>query len=178
MVDPDGLSQGSRPPRVGLLVACLAYPIRPKLGLAAIKLLEASGCEVEAPLGRTCCGRPAFNAGAMKAAAFFARETIRQFEQYDYVVTPSGPCAATIKAHYAEVLAGDPNWLPRALALAAKTWELTADPAFYDYIETKTGSKAGTGGADAQSQMHANALQAKEFTEMVGGAAQRAKSSS
>ena len=60
----------------------------------------------------------------MKAAAFFARETIRQFEQYDYVVTPSGPCAATIKAHYAEVLAGDPNWLPRALALAAKTWEL------------------------------------------------------
>ncbi len=108
----------------GLLVTCLADLIRPRLGFAAIQLLEASGCEVEAPPGQTCCGQPAFNAGAMKAAAFFARETIRQFEQYDYVVTPSGSCAATIKVRYAEVLAGDPNWLPRAQAVAAKTWEL------------------------------------------------------
>ena len=29
-----------------------------------------------------------------------------------------------IKVHYAEVLANDPKWLPRAQALAAKTWEL------------------------------------------------------
>jgi L-lactate dehydrogenase complex protein LldE len=124
MVDPNGLLQESRPPRVGLLVTCLADLFRPKLGFAAIQLLEASGCEVEAPLAQTCCGQPAFNAGAMKAAAHFAREMIKQFEQYDYVVAPSGSCAATIKVHYPEALADDPNWLPRAQAVAAKTWEL------------------------------------------------------
>ena len=31
-----------------------------------------------------------------------------------------------IKLHYCEALADDPVWLPRAEALAAKTWELTS----------------------------------------------------
>ncbi len=124
MVDPNAITEERSPPRVGLLVTCLADLIRPRLGFAAIRLLEAAGCAVEAPLGQTCCGQPAFNSGATKIAASLARATIRQFEQYDYVVTPSGSCAGMIKAHYPEALADDPRWLPRAQAMAAKTWEL------------------------------------------------------
>ena len=112
------------PPRVGLFVTCLADLLRPKLGFAAIKLLEAAGCTVEVPLGQACCGQPAFNSGATKAAARLARRLIRLYEPYDYVVVPSGSCGGMIKTHYLEALAGDKKWLPRAEVLAAKTWEL------------------------------------------------------
>jgi L-lactate dehydrogenase complex protein LldE len=106
------------------MVTCLADLLRPKLGFAAIKLLEAAGCSVEVPLRQVCCGQPAFNSGATKAAAGLARQIIQQFEPFDYVVLPSGSCAGMIRVHYAEALAGDRKWLPRAEALAAKTWEL------------------------------------------------------
>ncbi len=116
--------QDPKPPRVGLFVTCLADLIRPKLGFASIKLLEAAGCSVEVPPGQVCCGQPAFNSGATKIAAGIARQVIRQFEPFDYIVVPSGSCGGMIKAHYKEALAGDKKWLPRAEALAAKTWEL------------------------------------------------------
>ena len=111
-------------PRVGLFVTCLADLVRPQVGFAALKLLEDAGCIVEVPLTQTCCGQPAFNSGATAIAADFARKLIREFETFDYVVVPSGSCAGMIKAHYREALAGDATWLPRAEALAAKTWEL------------------------------------------------------
>jgi len=124
MVESIAPPSNSKPPRVGLFVTCLGDLLRPKLGFAAIKLLEAAGCSVEVPLKQVCCGQPAFNSGATKAAARLARQLIRQFEQFDYVVVPSGSCAGMIKAHYKEALADDKKWLPRAEALAAKTWEL------------------------------------------------------
>lgn len=111
-------------PRVGLLVTCLADLVRPQLGFAAVQLLEQAGCTVEVPLTQTCCGQPAFNSGATAEAASIARQVIRQFEAFDFVVVPSGSCAGMIKVHYIEALAADPVWLPRAEALAAKTWEL------------------------------------------------------
>jgi L-lactate dehydrogenase complex protein LldE len=124
MVDSIETLPNGKPPRVGLVVTCLADLLRPKLGFAAIKLLEAAGCTVEVPLRQTCCGQPAFNSGATKAAARLARQLIRLYEPFDYVVVPSGSCAGMIKAHYVEALARDKKWLPRAEALAAKTWEL------------------------------------------------------
>jgi L-lactate dehydrogenase complex protein LldE len=124
MDEPGTSSRLSNPPRVGLFVTCLADLLRPRLGFAAIKLLETSGCTVAVPLKQVCCGQPAFNSGATKASAGLARQLIRQFEPFDYVVVPSGSCAGMIKAHYVEALAGDEKWLPRAEALAAKTYEL------------------------------------------------------
>ena len=111
-------------PRVGLFATCLVDLSRPQVGFAALKLLEDAGCNVDVPLDQTCCGQPAFNSGASDHAADLARQLIRQFEGYDYVVVPSGSCAAMIKVHYVEVLADEPVWLPRAQALASKTWEL------------------------------------------------------
>ncbi len=111
-------------PRVGLFATCLVDLSRPQVGFAALKLLEDAGCNVDVPLDQTCCGQPAFKSGASDHAADLARQLIRQFEGYDYVVVPSGSCAAMIKVHYVEVLADEPVWLPRAQALASKTWEL------------------------------------------------------
>jgi L-lactate dehydrogenase complex protein LldE len=78
---------------------------------------------VEVPV-QTCCGQPAWNAGADRHTADLARAVIDTFEPFDYVVAPSGSCAGMIKLHYVESLASDPKYLPRAQALAAKTHEL------------------------------------------------------
>lgn len=111
-------------PRVGLFVTCLVDLVRPQVGFAAVKLLEQAGCEVEVPAVQTCCGQPAWNAGADGHAVDIARQVVAAFEGYDYVVVPSGSCGGMIKRHYTEVFEKDAAWLPRARALAAKTHEL------------------------------------------------------
>jgi L-lactate dehydrogenase complex protein LldE len=112
-------------PKVGLFVTCLVDLVRPSVGFAAVKLLEQAGCEVHVPQ-QTCCGQPAWNSGADKHALDLARAIIAAFEPYDYVVAPSGSCAGMIKRHYMDALAHDGEWLPRAKALAAKTYELVS----------------------------------------------------
>ena len=115
----------AKPPlRVGLFATCLVDLIRPRIGFATAKLLEDAGCVVEVPK-QTCCGQPAFNSGDRKTAREIAAQTIAAFEHYDYVVVPSGSCAGQISMHYPELFEGDAAWLPRARALAAKTFELT-----------------------------------------------------
>ena len=113
-------------PRVGLFVTCLVDLVRPQVGFAAVKLLEAAGCTVEVPAAQTCCGQPAWNAGADTHAADIARQVVDAFEPFDYVVAPSGSCAGMIKLHYVEALAADAAYAPRARALAQKTFELVA----------------------------------------------------
>lgn len=111
-------------PRVGLFVTCLVDLMRPSVGFAAVKLLEQAGCEVVVPDTQTCCGQPAWNAGADKDAAALARAVVDDFESFDYIVAPSGSCGGMIKVHYVEALRDDAAYLPRAKALAAKTYEL------------------------------------------------------
>jgi len=111
-------------PRVGLFVTCLVDLMRPSVGFAAVKLLERAECEVFVPDTQTCCGQPAWNAGADKDAAALARAVVDAFEGFDYVVAPSGSCGGMIKVHYVEALRDDPVYLPRAKALSAKTYEL------------------------------------------------------
>jgi FAD/FMN-containing dehydrogenase/Fe-S oxidoreductase len=40
----------------------------PEIGIAAVKVLEAAGFEVALPVGRKCCGRPAFSQGNLGEA--------------------------------------------------------------------------------------------------------------
>lgn len=111
-------------PRVGLFVTCLVDLQRPSVGFAAVKLLEQAGCSVEVPTAQTCCGQPAFNNGDFDTTAALARQTIAALEDYDYIVVPSGSCAGTLKIHYPELLADDPDWAARARAFSAKVHEL------------------------------------------------------
>ena len=115
---------GSRP-RVGLFVTCLVDLIRPRVGFASVKLLEEAGCEVEVP-SQSCCGQPAYNSGDRKTTRAIAEKVIKTFERFDYVVAPSGSCAGMIKLHYPELFAGDPEWLRRADAFCARTYELVS----------------------------------------------------
>jgi L-lactate dehydrogenase complex protein LldE len=75
---------------------------------------------------QTCCGQPAYNSGDRGTTRDLAERMIEAFRGYDYVVAPSGSCAGMIRTHYPELFADDPNWLPKANALGARTYELTS----------------------------------------------------
>lgn len=113
-------------PRVGLFVTCLVDLFRPSVGFAAVKLIEAAGCDVEVPATQTCCGQPAFNSGDRTDAKALALATIAAFEGYDYVVAPSGSCAGMLKLHYPELMIGDERALIRARAFAERVHELVS----------------------------------------------------
>ena len=112
--------------RVGFFVTCLVDLMRPSIGFAAIKLLEAGGAEVFVPPSQTCCGQPAYNAGDRPDAIALARKLVAEFEDCDYLVSPSGSCSGMIRTHYGELFADDAAMRDRVAALAAKTWELTS----------------------------------------------------
>jgi L-lactate dehydrogenase complex protein LldE len=110
--------------RCGLVITCLADQFYPETVMAAVRVLQHYGVQVAVPLPQTCCGQPVYNNGLWKAARRIARRMIEQFEPYPYVVLPSGSCTAMIREHYEPLFEDDPAWLPRAVALAAKTYEL------------------------------------------------------
>ena len=114
------------PPHVGLFVTCLVDFFRPNVGFATVRLLERAGCRVTVPPEQTCCGQPAFSQGAGDQAKAIARQAIETFSGFDYVVLPSGSCAAMIRRHYGELLADDPAWAARARTLSEQTYELTS----------------------------------------------------
>lgn len=111
---------------VQLFVTCIIDTLYPETGEAVVRVLHKAGVEVSFPPGQTCCGQPAFNAGLRQQARTMAIQTIRAFETYPGpVVVPSGSCASMIRHSYSELFAGDPIWLPRAVALAERTYEFS-----------------------------------------------------
>ncbi len=109
---------------VGLFVTCLVDLFRPQIGFATVELLEMYGCRVIVPV-QTCCGQPAYNSGDSAKANVLAKNIIEAFENYDYIVAPSGSCAAMVKLHYPKLFQEDAQWLKRAQRLANKTYELS-----------------------------------------------------
>ncbi len=111
--------------RVGLFVTCLVDLFRPRIGFAALRLLEAAGCEVIVPETQTCCGQPGYNSGDRASALALACKVLAEFESCDYVVAPSGSCSGMIRTHYPDLFAGRPAELERVKRLGARTYELT-----------------------------------------------------
>jgi L-lactate dehydrogenase complex protein LldE len=130
--------------RVGLFVTCLVDMIRPRIGFAALRLLEYAGCEVVVPMTQTCCGQPGWNSGDRKASRSLALKLMDEFVDCDYIVLPSGSCAGMIRAHYPELFRQDPANAQRAAALAARTWELTDFLVSVPKLERVPGSYRGT----------------------------------
>jgi L-lactate dehydrogenase complex protein LldE len=118
--------QIEKKPHVGLFVTCLVDLFRPTVGFAAIKLIEEAGCTVGVPRTQTCCGQPAYNSGDRADTRAIAENTIEAFEDFDYVVAPSGSCAGMLKKHYPGLFRGDAAWIERAQAFSAKVHELVS----------------------------------------------------
>jgi L-lactate dehydrogenase complex protein LldE len=113
--------------KVSLFVTCLVDQLWSSIGASSVEVLRRVGCEVEFDDRQTCCAQPAFNTGYREEAREVARRFIRIFEESDAdaIVSPSGSCTAMVH-HYAELFADNPDWLRRALAVAARTHELSS----------------------------------------------------
>ena len=114
-----------RNPSVAMLVTCLVDTIRPSVGFATAKLLEDAGCTVSVP-SQTCCGQPNWNSGDREGARALARVMIEALEGHDFVVVPSGSCAATVIKDYPQMFSDDPEWASRAQAIAEQTHEIVS----------------------------------------------------
>lgn len=123
---PHGATAASKSPHIGLFVTCLVDLFRPSVGFATMKLLEDAGCTVAVPRTQTCCGQPAWNSGDQAKAQAIAKQIIQTFEKFDYVVAPSGSCAATIKKDYPEIFRHDELWKARAESLSERVFEIVS----------------------------------------------------
>ena len=111
--------------RLSLMITCLGDVVRPGAGQATVQLLRKLGHEVDFPKAQTCCGQPFFNSGFAEYARQQAKHTITVFSGGQTVVTPSGSCAAMVKAEYPHLLADEHDWHERAIELASRTFELS-----------------------------------------------------
>lgn len=109
--------------RVSLFITCLGDSYFPRAGIAAVKVLEHLGCEVDFPAAQTCCGQPMHNGGFASDARALAARMVRVFAASAHVVTPSGSCAAMIRDNYPGLFQGDADAEAAASRLAAKTYE-------------------------------------------------------
>lgn len=116
----------SKPSSVQLFATCLIEAIHPNAGLAVVAVLEGLGLTVEYPEGQTCCGQPAFNAGAWDEARAMAKYTLDVLSKSKSpIVIPSGSCTDMVVHHYPELFANDPVYEAKAREIAERTYEFT-----------------------------------------------------
>ena len=85
--------------RVGLFIPCYVDAFFPEVAIATLELLERFGLEVGYPLDQTCCGQPMANSGCQADAAATEALFVRNFREFDCIVTPSGSCAYHVREH-------------------------------------------------------------------------------
>jgi L-lactate dehydrogenase complex protein LldE len=110
---------------VSLFVTCIVDMIYPGTGVSVVEILDHLGVEVRFPLGQTCCGQPAFNAGFHEDAKAVAKQFLTAFADAEVIVAPSGSCASMVAHYYPSLFKDDPEWYARATWAADITWELT-----------------------------------------------------
>lgn len=83
--------------KVALFIPCFIDAFYPEVGIATLELLEKLGCEVSYPPNQTCCGQPMANSGCQKDAAETERLFVKNFADFDYIVSPSGSCTHHVR---------------------------------------------------------------------------------
>ncbi|MFJ6214737.1 (Fe-S)-binding protein [Streptomyces sp. NPDC092296] len=117
--------------RAALFVTCVNDALYPDTGRAVVRLLERLGVEVGFPAAQSCCGQPQYNTGYRHQTEPLLRRFAAAFEGYEYVVAPSGSCAAMVRDNYPRLgSAAAAEGRGGALAAAAaavvpKVYELT-----------------------------------------------------
>ena len=113
--------------RVALFITCLADGLVPGVAKATVRLLRRLEVDVDVPLQQTCCGQMHVNTGYPREALPLVRNHTSAFAGYDYIVTPSGSCAASVRHQHADVarLSGDEQLAVEVRAIGSRTYELS-----------------------------------------------------
>ncbi|MDQ4099230.1 MAG: FAD-binding protein, partial [Chloroflexota bacterium] len=83
----------------------------PRIGMAAVRLLEAAGFEVIVEERRACCGRPMLSKGLIEVARRNARRNVNLLGRYARqgipIVGTEPSCILTLRDEYRDLLPGD-----------------------------------------------------------------------
>ena len=114
-------------PHVALFATCITDTMKPSVPIATVKLLERLGCRVSYPERQTCCGQIMTNTGYWDEAVPTVRNYVRSFEDYDYIVAPSGSCVGSVREQHPMLArhAGNAGLERDATAAASRTYELS-----------------------------------------------------
>jgi glycolate oxidase iron-sulfur subunit len=112
--------------RVGFFLGCAQSLLFAEESAAALRVLARNGCTVITPKDVQCCGMPARAYGRTDLAEGHARHNIALFERHDVdvIVTDCATCGSMLK-EYGSLLAGDPEWAPRAQAFRGKVRDVS-----------------------------------------------------
>ena len=86
--------------QVGLFIPCYIDQFYPQVGWATMEVLSRYGYSVDFPSLQTCCGQPMANTGCNQDTLPLALRFYQIFQDYDYVVCPSGSCVSMVRNHY------------------------------------------------------------------------------
>jgi L-lactate dehydrogenase complex protein LldE len=117
---------------VTLFIPCFVDLLYPRVGIAAVQVLEKLGHRVDYPAELSCCGQPAFNSGFWDEARELAVPVLNRLGKAEAIVIPSGSCGAMLKVFYPQLFAGT-NREAAAKELSAKCYE------FSDFLVTRLG---------------------------------------
>lgn len=156
--------------RIFLFVPCFVDQLYPNVAVSTLKVLQHLGCEVVYPPNQTCCGQPAYNSGYFEEARLMAMHQINEFFpnnsarksisappvekkfefdlEHDYVVGPSGSCAAMMRNFYPTLLESDARYSEITANLAKRTFEFT------EFVSKIIGVEKFTGKLDAVVSFH------------------------
>ena len=115
---------GGQSLRILLFIPCLADQFAPRAAEATALLLEHLGCEVIFPEGQTCCGQAHRNSGDEEAARAMVLRMAQIFEGDEWIVTPSGSCAAMITRHALELFGSESVVPANVQSMVRRTREL------------------------------------------------------
>ena len=116
-----------QPDRVhaSLFVTCIIDQLYPHVGVSAVRVLRRHGVVVDFPEDQTCCGQPLFNSGFTRLARQLAERVLNSFSFSQYIVVPSGSCAAMLKVYYRDLFAGVAEMEEKANLLSDKVYEFS-----------------------------------------------------
>lgn len=120
--------------RVGLFIPCYVDQFYPKVAIATLELLEKLGVEVVYPLNQTCCGQPMANSGFQSLSKGCSDLFIKNFNEFDYIVSPSGSCVLYLREHLSETGHHHPDYL------GSRVYELTSFLTDVLQVKNLTGS--------------------------------------
>lgn len=117
----------TRNPTVALFATCINDTMFPSTPKAVVTILERIGCKVVFPESQTCCGQMMTNTGYFDDAVPSVRNYVKTFENYDYIVGPSGSCVGAVRHQHPMLAehAGDAGLKAASEDVVKRTYDLS-----------------------------------------------------
>lgn len=111
--------------QASLFITCIIDNFYPEVGESTAKVLDYFDVKLDLPENQTCCGQPAFNSGYWNESKKLAKKFIKDFQNSNYIVIPSGSCTSMIKVFYKELLHDEKNYTEKINSISSKTFEFS-----------------------------------------------------